>query len=471
MPDLPRRFSRFLIVRELGRGGFGIVYLAADTTLGRKVALKVPRPEVLVTPAVRRRFLREAEAASRLDHPHIVPVYEVGEEGPICYIASAFCEGETLAARLRAQAEPISPLAAARMIAKLAGAVEHAHDRGILHRDLKPGNILLSRSNGAPSASEGDDVPLDEQPRICDFGLAKLLDDESDETNTGFPIGSPNYMSPEQACGRTREYGPATDIHALGAILYELLTGRPPFRGESTLETLRQVAEREPTPPRILRPGLPRDLEAICLKCLEKRPDRRYASAGALADDLLRFVAGNPTLTRPVTPAARARKWVRRHPVASALIALFMVGHLGTIGGLAWNNARERRYSATVRGLYEQARKSEAKAQEQRAVAERQERLAQRHWVAAQIKVAAETHDRGEVDIARSILDTLRPEPGMPDHRAFAWSYLDNLCRRIETVGSLPATVSYLAYSPDGRMLALSDVQVGSPGTELEFAL
>ena len=240
------RFGRFSIERELGRGGFGIVFLAFDSVLRRRVALKVPRPEVMVTPDFRRRFLREAEAASRLDHPNIVPVYDVGEEGPICYIAAAYCEGPTLAAWLRSQPAPVPIAVAARMVAVISAAVAHAHERSILHRDLKPGNILLQGGGPSTSTHEGAGRVRAFHPRICDFGLAKLLDQVSQDTCTGVPIGSSRYMAPEQAAGRLREHGPATDVYALGVILYELLTGRPPIRGETDLETLRLVSDQDP---------------------------------------------------------------------------------------------------------------------------------------------------------------------------------------------------------------------------------
>ena len=313
---MPPQIGRFAIERELGRGGCGIVFLAWDPLLGRHVALKVPRPEALVTPELRRRFLREAQAAAGLDHPHVVPVYEAGEAGPICYIASGYCRGTTLAAWLRQQSAPVAPHAAAELVATLAAAVEHAHRRGILHRDLKPANILLRRKaearhptsepdpNGQPSTRQPDGAPApafgssglglgsevelriaDFDPLVGDFGLAKLLE-QQDETNSGAMMGTPSYMAPEQAAGRPDAVGPAADVYALGVILYEVLTGRPPFRGASLLDTLEQARTQESVPVSRLQPKVPRDLETICLRCLEKEPGRRYASAQALADDL-----------------------------------------------------------------------------------------------------------------------------------------------------------------------------------------
>jgi eukaryotic-like serine/threonine-protein kinase len=309
--------GRFQILGELGRGGFGVVFLALDPSLGRKVALKVPRPEVLVTPGVRRRFLREAEAAARLDHPNLVPIYEAGQVGPICYIASAYCEGPTLAGWLKRHPGPVPPPLAARLVADLAGAVQHAHGRGILHRDLKPSNILLQGASQEGGRAADDDPGF--TPRVADFGLAKILDREGSETRSGLPIGSPPYMAPEQAEGRSADIGPATDVYALGAILYELLTGRPPFRGASVLETLELVRSCEPEPPSRLRPGLPRDLETICLTCLRKDAAARYDGAASLADDLRRSLAGEPIRARPDGPLDRIGRWcLRPERVANA---------------------------------------------------------------------------------------------------------------------------------------------------------
>ena len=221
-----------------------------------------------------------------------MPVYEVGEEGPVLLYRVGVLRGTDPGRVAARRTSPVPIRVAARLVAVLAAAVAHAHEREILHRDLKPGNILLSDGTRLHPRARARDQSLGFVPRICDFGLAKLLDQSSQETCSGVPIGSASYMAPEQAAGRLREHGPATDVYALGVILFELLTGRPPFRGETDLETLRLVSDQEPPSPRSLRPGLPRDLETIVLKCLEKRPIRRYASASELTDDLQRFLDG-----------------------------------------------------------------------------------------------------------------------------------------------------------------------------------
>ena len=375
--ERPGQFGRFSIVRELmaaaGSESCSVALGFAPSASGR--AQGAPRPEVLGhrSESPRRRFLREAEAASRLDHPYIVPVYEVGEEGNVLYIASAYCEGPTLAEWLRLQTSTVPVLVAARLVATLAAAVAHAHERGILHRDLKPGNILLQRLDESPSTNDGVSRALGFLPRICDFGLAKLLDQASQETCSGVPIGSASYMAPEQATGRLREHGPATDVYALGVILYELLTGRPPFRGETDLETLRLVMDQDPPQPRDLRPGLPRDLETITLKCLEKRPNGRYATASELADDLQRFLDGKPVQARPVPAWAHAGKWARRRPVHAALALVGVLAMAGIVGVLLWSSAWLRRHNQDLRATV--------------ARAERDMQLAERSAQAARIEI------------------------------------------------------------------------------------
>jgi hypothetical protein len=276
--------------------------------LGRVVALKVPRPETLAHPDLRERFLREAQAAARLDHPNVVPVHEAGAVGPVCYIVSAYCPGPTLAAWLKGQTEPIEPRLAVALVAVLAGAVQHAHEHGIFHRDLKPANVLLAP---LPTATDGEpELPF--IPRLTDFGLAKLLGAEVDQTTSGVLLGTLPYMAPEQAEGWTAEVGAATDVYALGVILYELLTGRLPFLGGSLLMTLEQVRVGRPESLRRLRPEVPRDLEIVCLKCLRRDPTQRYASAAALADDLQRYRRGDPIRARLLGLGGRLLNWCRR---------------------------------------------------------------------------------------------------------------------------------------------------------------
>jgi eukaryotic-like serine/threonine-protein kinase len=472
--EVPRQFGRFSIVRELGRGGFGIVFLAVDSQLRRRVALKVPRPEVMVTADFRRRFLREAEAASRLAHPHIVPVYEVGEEGPFCFIVSAYCEGPTLAQWLRGRTTPVPIRVAARLVAVLAAAVAHAHEREILHRDLKPGNILLERRDAPRSASEGADHNLGFVPRICDFGLAKLLDQSSQETCSGVPIGSASYMAPEQAAGRLREHVPATDVYALGVILFELLTGRPPFRGQTDLESLHLVSNQEPPSPRSLRRGLPRDVETIVLKCLEKLPIRRYASASELTDDLQRFLDGKAVRARPLPVWGHAGRWVKRRP-AHAALALVVVLALASIAGMmfwsgAWLRWHRQDKEAAVFLAERDIERHERSAHETRIEEIRaQERLRSsqlRHAQNSQVKLIHETVETGSAGLAATMLETHQPAPGRPAPEGFAWNYVRELFRpattRLPRAGLDGLAVLKLAISADGRTLAsgISDGRV-----------
>lgn len=331
------RLGRFRIVRPLGRGGHGVVYQARDPLLGRDVALKIPRLAGLLCPELRGRFLREARLAAGLSHPNLVPLFEAGAVGPACYLASAYCPGPNLAAWQRQWARPVDPRAAARLIATLADAVGFMHERGILHRDLKPANILLEPP-AAPDRAGGDaELGLaDFTPKLTDFGLAKELSAGPEETPAGAVLGTPFYMAPEQAEGRVGDIGPHTDLYGLGAVLYELLTGRPPFQGRSDLDTLLKVLAQEPAPPRRLRPGVPRDLEAVCLCCLERDPRRRYGSAAALADDLRRFLAGEPVLARPAGVARRLAKWYARRPLVAGLLTTLAVVFLAGFAAVLW---------------------------------------------------------------------------------------------------------------------------------------
>ncbi|MBX7165517.1 MAG: serine/threonine protein kinase [Pirellulales bacterium] len=339
-----RQLGRFHLVRELGRGGCGVVFLAEDPFVERRVALKIPRPEALVSDELQERFLREARAAAALAHPNIVGVYEAGQAGAVAYIAAAYCEGPNLTEWLRGQTAPVDARIAARLIAQLADAVQHAHSRGVLHRDIKPGNVLFDSADGAAARDSSRQLPG--VPKLTDFGLAKLLAETGTATRTGSLVGTPAYMAPEQAEGQLDRIGPATDVYALGAVLYEVLACRPPLVGESDPATLRLVVDAEAVSLRRLSPHVPRDLEAIVHKCLEKDPARRYGSAAALRDDLERFVAGRPVEARSVGTAMRAARWCRRRPVLAASWAALAAAILGGLAGISWQWRRAEAHLA-----------------------------------------------------------------------------------------------------------------------------
>ncbi len=337
---LPKEFGRFEIIKVLGQGGFARVLLARDPLLDRLVALKIPLPKSLASPATRVRFEREARAAAILSHPAIVPIFESGAVGPISYIAFAYCPGTTLSEWFAQKSRQVSPRSAAEIMACLADAVEHAHQRGIIHRDLKPANILVENREHRPATKP----PLDDiagQVRIADFGLARL-ESNQDMTITadGAVVGTPAYMSPEQAQG-DGEVSAASDIFALGTIFYELLTGVSPFQKSSHLSTLKAIESHEPPSPRELKKDVPEDLAAICQKCINKSPGARYKSAYELAADLQRWQNGVPVVARPVTKMEKVAGWVRRNP---AFAAAMLFGFVSLAVGLGvstwqWQNA------------------------------------------------------------------------------------------------------------------------------------
>jgi serine/threonine protein kinase len=361
----------------LGRGGMGVVYKARQKSLNRLVALKTVLAGPHADTEFLGRFRTEAEAAARLQHPNIVQIHEIGEQDGRPYIALELVDGGSLRDRL--SSAPLPPGDAAGLVETLARAMQHAHERGVVHRDLKPANVLLAFSGRsesrppAPPPAPPTPRPLNEVvPKIADFGLAKQLDSDSGQTRTGAILGTPSYMAPEQAEGRVQDVGPRTDVYALGAILYECLIGRPPFRGATTLETLEQVRLAEPVPVRQLQPKCPRDLETIALKCLRKEPGQRYASAEALAEDLRRFRAGRPIQARPVGQLGRFSRWCRRSPVVASLSAGLFLALAAGLSGVSWkwyeaDQQRRRAETAEARAKAEAEAETRARAQMEQA--------------------------------------------------------------------------------------------------------
>ncbi len=334
------------VLSELGRGGMGVVYKARDRRLHRLVALKMVLAGKHVGAVGLARFRAEAEAVAKLSHPNIVQIYETGEYEGRPFFSLEFVDGGSLDQRITES--PTSPRGAAQLIETLARTMQVAHEQGIIHRDLKPANILLAKVGKHSTVTRireldsqslpGEHWSRNTTPKIADFGLAKHIDDDSSNTKSGAILGTPSYMAPEQAEGKIREIGPACDIYSLGAILYELLVGRPPFRAGNPIDTIRQVIDQDPVPPRHLEPRVPHDLETICLKCLEKDPLRRYPTAVALADDLRRFIDGDPIHARPTPVWERAWKWVRRRKAIVALIALSTLTALSMVLLIVWHN-------------------------------------------------------------------------------------------------------------------------------------
>jgi serine/threonine protein kinase len=367
-PEAPPRIPGFVIERELGRGSMSVVYLARQPSLGRLVALKVVRSGPSAGSHEYARWLREGRSFSRLKHENVVRLHDLGEADGWLYLVLEYVPGGTLNDRLDA---PYAARDAARLLATIAGAVAAIHRQGLLHLDLKPSNILIEEMPATPRELA--------TPRVGDFGLAYRWDDPDATANavglTG-PIGTPRYMAPEQVDAGREQLGPAADVYGLGALLYHVLTGRPPFVAPSVAETLEQVRNQDPVPPRRLNPAIPRDLETICLKCLRKQPGQRYQSADAVAGDLRRFLDGVAISARPVSPLERTWRWGRRRPAVAALASLLMLSLVGGFLGmfLLWRHAESQRGRAeSARG---QAEMLKVRAEEAQARAEADFQLA-----------------------------------------------------------------------------------------------
>jgi WD40 repeat protein/tRNA A-37 threonylcarbamoyl transferase component Bud32 len=415
-----RDLGDYEVLSEIARGGMGIVYRARQRSLNRIVALKFIRTGERATETDVQRFRNEAEVLAKLDDPHIVPIYDVGVHRGFSFYSMKLIEGGNLAERL-----PVftaDPRGTARLMATVARAVHHGHLRGVLHRDLKPSNILLDAQN---------------QPHVTDFGVAKQIGAESELTQTGVVLGTPSYMAPEQAHPRKGSVTASTDVYGLGAVLYTLLTGRPPFRGDTALETLEHVVQREPALPSASRREIDRDLETICMRCLEKDPRKRYSSAQAVAEELERWLAGAPILARPIGRTERVRRWCRRNPFAAALIGsltlLLLMAVAACIAGSQMRDAA-RRLSLDLMG---------------------RERVLRRHQYARDISYGFHLMDDNRVSEVIDLLAHLRPEPGDEDLRHFEWYYLTRLCRAGQlTLRGHQAEVYFATFSPDGKTLA-----------------
>ncbi|MEQ8786311.1 MAG: protein kinase [Pirellulaceae bacterium] len=420
-----RRFGDYELIEEIARGGMGVVHKARHVTLNRTTALKMILAGQLASEDDVLRFRSEAEAAARLDHPGIVPVYEVGQCDDQHYYSMGYVDGQSLAGR--AADGPLPPVEAAGLVRAIAEAIGYAHERGIVHRDLKPGNVLLDATG---------------QPRITDFGLAKHTERDSQLTGTGQILGTPSYMPPEQASGNSDKIGPLSDVYSVGAILYFLLTGRPPFQSANVVETLRQVMDSDPVAPRRLNPQIPLDLENICLKCLQKEPQRRYESAAELADDLGRFLAGEPTHARPVGHIERTVKWCRRRPFVAVMSAAMLLLGIAVIAGsiiaaMLINNERLAALDSEKR-----AKKSEVKRTEQLYV--------------SHMAVAEQAWRDGDIRRAINLLRRHVPGAGETDLRGYEWYYLWGLCRRSRSDQQFDVENTFggnLAFLPRSKQL------------------
>lgn len=462
----PGAFGGYELLDVLGKGGMGVVYRARQTGLNRLVAIKMLLSGGQASTEEVQRFQAEAEAAAKLDHPNIVPIYEVGERDGQRFFSMAYVEGPSLAQRMRE--EPFTPRLAAEMTRNIAAAVHYAHTQGIIHRDLKPANILLG---------------LDGRPRVSDFGLAKTLENNAELTTTGQILGTPSYMAPEQAMGKVSEISPRSDVYALGAILYEALVGRPPFRDSSVWETIRQVIHSDPVTPRLLNRSVPRDLETIVLKALEKEPAARFASAQDLADDLGRFLSDEPIFARPVSRTEKCFRWVRKNRTVSTLAATLLglllligIGSAGSATMIRWQESQRTKLA----GEKDQLQTQKTNLEQQTTTLKKQSR-AERYFSDMLLAADALRISTG-IGRVREFVDPWDQDREQPDLRGWEWHFLRSAAHEefdfieIKTTQGLNVPLSTIAFHPREEVVAVGaatgDLYVGpiDDATQIQFA-
>lgn len=439
--DKVRYFGDYELLEEIARGGMGVVYKARQVSLNRLVALKMILAGQLASDADVKRFYTEAQTAANLQHPNIVAIHEVGEHKGQRYFSMDLVEGESLSALTREH--PLPPNQAAALVQTVAQAIYYAHQKGVLHRDLKPANVLIDRAG---------------QPRVTDFGLAKRIEGDAHLTATGAVLGTPSYMPPEQASADRGPVGPASDVYALGAVLYELVTGRPPFQGPAPVDIILQVLSNDPVSPRQLQPKLPCNLETICLKCLHKEPAKRYASAAELVEDLRRFLAGEPILARPVSNLERALKWVRRRPALAALAGVSCLAAASLAGVILESNLRLTQERDFARGQEVKASQERKKALDAKAEADLQRKRAEELLSHSRAERGMRLLDGGNSLGLLDLLEACRAAEDLPqlrDLRRVLWSGWETACSgRLEQVLPNKSAVTAMAFAPDGKTLA-----------------